>query len=72
MFDPFEYLSLRHRDGLLKTDFKKQLGKVRYHVPCHLRVQNMGLRTQELLKTGAGDRGRLPWSAAPDTTAPGA
>ena len=54
MFDPFEYLSLRHRDGLLNTQFKKQLGKVSYHVPCHLRVQNMGLRTQELLKMVPG------------------
>jgi Fe-S oxidoreductase len=50
MFDPFEYLSLRHRDGLLRTDFKHGLGKVSYHVPCHLRVQNMGLRTRELLQ----------------------
>ncbi len=50
MFDPFEYLSLRHRDGLLKTDFKQGLGKVSYHIPCHLRVQNMGRRTLELLQ----------------------
>ena len=49
MFDPFEYLSLRNRDGLLRTDFKRPLGKVSYHVPCHLRVQNMGLRTREVL-----------------------
>jgi len=49
MFDPFEYLSLRNRDGMLRTDFKRPLGKVSYHVPCHLRVQNMGLRTRELL-----------------------
>ena len=54
MFDPFEYLALRHRDGLLKTDFKNALGKVSYHVPCHLRVQNMGLRTQEVLKLVPG------------------
>jgi Fe-S oxidoreductase len=54
MFDPFEYLSLRHKDGLLRTDFTKPLGKVSYHVPCHLRVQNMGLRTQELLKMVPG------------------
>jgi Fe-S oxidoreductase len=54
MFDPFEYLSLRNRDGLLKTDFKRPLGKVSYHVPCHLRVQNMGLRTQEMLKLVPG------------------
>jgi Fe-S oxidoreductase len=54
MFDPFEYLSLRHRDGLLRTDFKQALGKVSYHVPCHLRVQNMGLRTEEMLKLVPG------------------
>jgi len=54
MFDPFEYLSLRHKDGLLNTQFTTRLGKVSYHVPCHLRVQNMGLRTQELLKLVPG------------------
>ena len=31
LFDPFEYLMLRHKDGLLKTDFPKPLGKVTYH-----------------------------------------
>ena len=50
MFDPFEYLMLRHRAGLLRTDFKNALGKVSYHVPCHLRVQNMGLKTRDVLK----------------------
>ena len=50
MFDPFEYLMLRHKDGLLKTDFKNRLGKVSYHVPCHLRVQNLGLKTREMLQ----------------------
>ena len=49
IFDPFQYLVLRHRDRLLKTDFKRPLGKVSYHVPCHLRVQNIGPRTSELL-----------------------
>ena len=50
MFDPFEYLVLRHKDGLLKTEFPKALGNVSYHVPCHLRVQNMGQKTRELLE----------------------
>ena len=50
MFDPFEYLVLRHKDGLLKTDFRQPLGKVAYHVPCHLRVQNIGQKTRELLE----------------------
>jgi glycerol-3-phosphate dehydrogenase subunit C len=49
-FDPFQYLMLRHRAGLLRTDFKVSLGKVSYHVPCHLRVQNMGLKTRDVLK----------------------
>ena len=50
MFDPFEYLMLRHRDGELKTEFKKSLGKVSYQVPCHLRVQNIGLKTRDILQ----------------------
>ncbi|HWI83874.1 heterodisulfide reductase-related iron-sulfur binding cluster [Ramlibacter sp.] len=50
MWDPFEYLAQRQRDGLLKTDFKQPLGKVSYHVPCHGRVQNIGRKTEELLK----------------------
>jgi glycerol-3-phosphate dehydrogenase subunit C len=50
IFDPFEYLMLRHKAGQLKTDFKTSLGKVSYHVPCHLRVQNIGLKTRDMLK----------------------
>lgn len=54
IFDPFEYLMLRHRAGLLRTDFKATLGKVSYHVPCHLRVQNIGLKTRDVLKLVPG------------------
>ena len=50
MFDPFEYLMLRHKAGRLNTDFKLALGTIAYHVPCHLRVQNIGLKTRDLLK----------------------
>jgi Fe-S oxidoreductase len=50
MFDPFEYFVARNKDGLLKTDFAKPLGRVSYHIPCHLRVQNMGRKTEEFLK----------------------
>ena len=50
MFDPFEYLALRHRDGKLRTDFSRSLGKVSYQVPCHLRVQNIGLKTRDILE----------------------
>ena len=50
IFDPFEYLMLRHKAGLLRTDFTSELGSVSYHVPCHLRVQNIGLKTRDVLK----------------------
>ena len=49
MFDPFEYLMLRHKAGLLKTDFKNPIGRVSYHVACHQRVQRIGMKTKELL-----------------------
>ena len=49
-FDPFEYLMLRNRDGLLNTDFKQSLGNVSYHIPCHLRVQNIGKKTKDMLE----------------------
>ncbi len=50
IYDPFEYLMLRHKHGKLKTDFKQSLGTVAYHVPCHLRVQNIGLKTRDMLQ----------------------
>ncbi|MDH4273785.1 MAG: heterodisulfide reductase-related iron-sulfur binding cluster [Gammaproteobacteria bacterium] len=50
IFDPFEYLMLRHKANLLKTDFKNPLGKVAYHAACHQRVQNIGAKTREVLE----------------------
>ena len=49
IYDPFEYLMLRHRQGRLKTEFRAGLGQVVYQVPCHLRVQNIGLKTRDVL-----------------------
>ena len=50
IFDPFEYLMLRHRQGDLKTEFPNRLGKVAYHAACHQRVQNIGPKTADMLK----------------------
>jgi Fe-S oxidoreductase len=50
MWDPFEYLMARKRDGLLKTEFSTPLGNVSYQIPCHGRVQNIGKKTEEMLK----------------------
>jgi glycerol-3-phosphate dehydrogenase subunit C len=49
-FDPFDYLVRRHKDGRLNTRFEASLGKVSYQVPCHLRVQNIGLKTKMVLE----------------------
>ena len=53
-FDPFEYLWLRHKEGLLKTNFQQELGDVSYQVACHLRVQNIGLKTRDVLSLVPG------------------
>ncbi len=50
MWDPFEYLMARKRDGLLKVDFPQSLGNISYQIPCHGRVQNIGKKTEEMLK----------------------
>jgi len=49
IFDPFEYLVLRHKHGELNTDFKRSLGKVVYQASCHQRVQNVGAKTKDAL-----------------------
>ena len=48
-YDPFEYLMLRHKENKFKVNFKNKLGKISYHVACHLRVQNIGLKTRDIL-----------------------
>lgn len=49
-FDPFEYLWLRHKGDAMNTDFKQGLGDISYQVACHLRVQNIGLKTRDVLQ----------------------
>ena len=50
MMDPFEYFRARMRDDLFKTEFNSKPGNVSYHVSCHLRVQNVGQKTREVLE----------------------
>jgi Fe-S oxidoreductase len=56
MFDPFEYLFLRHKAGKMNTDFRNSLGRIAYHAPCHQRVQNIGPKTREILELVPGTR----------------
>ena len=48
-FDPFEYLWLRHKGGALNTVFPSAMGDIAYQVACHTRVQNIGLKTRDVL-----------------------
>lgn len=48
-YDPFEYLFLRHKEGEFNTEFQNTLGDISYQVACHLRVQNIGIKTRDIL-----------------------
>ena len=48
--DLFEYLARLHADGRLDTSFQKSPRKIAYHLPCHLRAQNMGTKSADLLR----------------------
>jgi Fe-S oxidoreductase len=54
IYDPFEYLALRHKHGELNTDFRQPLGKIAYQVACHQRVQNIGMKTRDILQLVPG------------------
>jgi glycerol-3-phosphate dehydrogenase subunit C len=49
-FDLCEYLMKLHKAGKLDTGFATSAGRVAYHVPCHLRVQNIGFKSRDLMK----------------------
>jgi len=47
--DLMEHVYDLARAKKLNRDFKSSLGKVAYHAPCHLRAQNIGFRSRDLL-----------------------
>lgn len=49
-FDICEYLLRLKRAGTLATDFVKKPGRVAYQIPCHLRDQNIGFKSKELME----------------------
>jgi glycerol-3-phosphate dehydrogenase subunit C len=53
-FDLCEYLMRLKREGRLSLDFQANPGRVAYQIPCHLRDQNIGFKSKELMElTGA-------------------
>jgi glycerol-3-phosphate dehydrogenase subunit C len=52
--DVFEYLARLQAAGELDTRFSRPVGAVTYHVPCHLRAQNIGHKSAEVLRAIPG------------------
>lgn len=47
--DVCEYLMGLSAAGLLKTDFRTMRQEIAYHFPCHLKAQNVGYKSRDLL-----------------------
>ncbi|PYN36074.1 MAG: anaerobic glycerol-3-phosphate dehydrogenase subunit C [Candidatus Rokuibacteriota bacterium] len=52
--DIFEYLAKLNAAGELDTNFTKPVGAVTYHMPCHLRAQNIGHKSADVLRAIPG------------------
>jgi Fe-S oxidoreductase len=51
-----EYLVRLHAEGRLDTAFPKSGGKIAYHLPCHLKAQNLGTKSADLLRLIPGSQ----------------
>ncbi len=47
--DPMEFPAKLAAEGKLNKDFKTGAADISYHIPCHLRVQNIGYKTRDVL-----------------------
>jgi Fe-S oxidoreductase len=53
--DLMEHLYHLARDKILDREFEQPLGTVAYHAPCHLRAQNIGFRSRDLLRLAGAE-----------------
>jgi glycerol-3-phosphate dehydrogenase subunit C len=54
--DLCEYLFTLKKEGQFNREFKSSPGKVAYHLPCHLRAQNIGYRSRDMMRLIPGTR----------------
>jgi len=50
IFDLLEYLFTLKRENNFNREFKSTPGKIAYHIPCHLRAQNIGYRSRDMMR----------------------
>jgi Fe-S oxidoreductase len=48
--DTCEFLFELKREGKFDRSFRSTPGRIGYHVPCHLRAQNIGFRSRDMMK----------------------
>ena len=58
-FDICEYLMALHVEGKLDTRFVSGAGRVAYQIPCHLRAQNIGYKSRDLMELIPNTKVRL-------------
>lgn len=54
VMDPNEFLNALRKEGRLDKGFQSTPGRVAYHVPCHLRAQNIGYRSRDMMEAIGG------------------
>ena len=57
--DLCEYLFQRKQEGAFNRDFRSTPGRIAYHLPCHLKAQNIGYRSRDLMRLIPGASIRL-------------
>jgi len=57
--DVSEFLWQRKQQGNFNRDFLSSPGKIAYHVPCHLKAQNIGFRSRDVMRLIPGAQVRL-------------
>jgi Fe-S oxidoreductase len=50
VMDLCEYLFQLKQQGRFNRDFRSTPGRVAYHLPCHLRAQNIGYRSRDMMR----------------------
>ncbi len=54
-----EFLFGLKREGKFNRDFQSTPGSIGYHLPCHLKAQNIGFRSRDMMKTIPGAKIQL-------------
>ena len=67
-YDVCEYLWKLRGEKRLDLTFAKPLGSVAYHLPCHLKSQNIGFRSMQLLKLAGAELEMLDHCSGVDGT----